>query len=61
MINDSRKELSKKGLQRLIKNVLLKIAIKDFPGDAVVKNLLANAGDMGSSPGPGRSHMPRIN
>ena len=61
MINDSRKELSKKGLQRLIKNVLLKIAIKDFPGDTVVKNLLANAGDMGSSPGPGRSHMPRIN
>ena len=29
-----------------------------FPGGAVVKNLPANAGDMGSSPGPGRSHMP---
>ena len=28
----------------------------DFPGGAVVKNLPANAGDMGSSPGPGRSH-----
>ena len=25
------------------------------------KNLPANAGDMGSSPGPGRSHMPRSN
>ena len=25
----------------------------DFPGGAVVKNLPANAGDMGSSPGPG--------
>ena len=29
----------------------------DFPGGAVVKNLPANAGDMGSLPGPGRSHM----
>ena len=28
----------------------------DFPGDAVVKNPPANAGDTGSSPGPGRSH-----
>ena len=33
----------------------------DFPGGAVVKNPPANAGDMGSSPGPGRSHMPRSN
>ena len=32
-----------------------------FPGGAVVKNLLANAGDTGSSPGMGRSHMPRSN
>ena len=30
-----------------------------FPGGAVVKSPPANAGDMGSSPGPGRSHMPR--
>ena len=28
-----------------------------FPGGPV-KNALANSGDMGSSPGPGRSHMP---
>ena len=34
---------------------------RDFPGGAVVKNLLANAGDTGSSPGPGRSHMPQGN
>ena len=34
---------------------------RDFPGGAVVKNLPANAGDMGSIPGPGRSHMPRSN
>ena len=33
----------------------------DFPGGAVVKNLSANAGDTGPSPGPGRSHMPRSN
>ena len=33
----------------------------DFPGGTVVKNPPANAGDMGSSPGPGRSHMPRSN
>ena len=27
----------------------------------MVENLPANAGDTGSSPGPGRSHMPRSN
>ena len=32
---------------------------RDFPGGAVVKNPPANAEDMGSSPGLGRSHMPR--
>ena len=30
-----------------------------FPGGAVVGNLPANAGNRGSSPGLGRSHMPR--
>ena len=29
----------------------------DFPGGVVVKNPPANAGDTGSIPGPGRSHM----
>ena len=33
----------------------------NFPGGPVVKNLPANAGDTGSIPGPGRSHMPRGN
>ena len=33
----------------------------DFPGDIVDKNPPANAGDMGSIPGPGRSHMPWSN
>ena len=32
-------------------------AFWDFPGGAVVENPPANAGDTGSSPGPGRSHM----
>ena len=31
------------------------------PGGAVVKNPPANAGDTGSIPGPGRSHMPQSN
>ena len=34
---------------------------RDFPGGTVVKNPPANAGDMGSSPGPGRSHMLQSN
>ena len=34
---------------------------RDFPGGAVAKNLPANAGDMGSIPGLGRSHMSRSN
>ena len=32
-----------------------------FPGGAVVESLPANAGDTGSSPGLGRSHMPWSN
>ena len=35
-----------------------KIRVLGFPGGAVVKNLSANTGGTGSSPGPGRSHMP---
>ena len=31
------------------------------PGGAVVENPPANAGDTGSIPGPGRSHMPWSN
>ena len=38
-----------------------KIKLRDFPGGAVVKNPPANAGDVGLSPGPGRSHMPWSN
>ena len=35
--------------------------MQGFPDGAVVKNPPANAGDTGSSPGLGRSHMPRSN
>ena len=34
---------------------------RGFPGGSVVESLPANAGDTGSSPGLGRSHMPRSN
>ena len=39
----------------------LKKHLLGFPDGAMVKNPPANAGDMGSSPGPGRSHMPWSN
>ena len=39
----------------------IKIKQLGFPGGAVVGNLPANAGDTGSSPGLGGSHMPRSN
>ena len=32
--------------------------LEDFPGSSEVKNLPANAGDMGLNSGPERSHMP---
>ena len=40
---------------------MVKIIDEGFPGGAVVRNPPANAGDTGSSPGLGRSHMPRSN
>ena len=39
----------------------LKTQWRGFPGGTVVENLPANAGDTGSSPGLGRSHMPWSN
>ena len=39
--------------------LLTKKPILGFPGGSVVKNLLANARDMGSISDPGRFHMPR--
>ena len=46
-------------LERL--RICVKTREAGFPGGAVVENLPANAGDTGSSPGLGRSHMPRSN
>ena len=68
-MNDINKVLKLKScLNRLIPYfyVMIPVTIKpkhfrDFPGGAVVKNLPANAGDAGSSPGPESSHMPWSN
>ena len=46
---------------RYIKIKQLKVKDRDCPGGAVVKNLPANAGDMGSIPRLGRSHMLQSN
>ena len=43
------------------KNLSREKVSRDFPGGAAVKNPPANAADTGSSPGLGRSHMPRSN
>ena len=53
-------------LKRMMNEKFYRTGIKSttlqgFPGGAVVENLPANAGDTGSSPGLGRSHMPRSN
>ena len=40
--------------------LILKV-LGGFPGGAGVESLPADAGDTGSSPGLGRSHMPRSN
>ena len=37
------------------------VLLQGFPGGAVVENPPANAGDTGSVPGLGGSHMPRSN
>ena len=39
----------------------LKDVLWGFPGGTVVESLPAGAGDTGSGPGLGGSHMPRIN
>ena len=38
-----------------------KSLFEGLPGGTMVKSPPANAGDTGSIPGPGRSHMPRVN
>ena len=50
----------KKGRQ-IQREARVKSKVRGFPGGAVVKNPPASAGDTGSRPGAGRSHMPQIN
>ena len=45
----------------IIREIQIKTTMRGFPGGTVVENLPANAGDTGSSPGLGRSHMPWSN
>ena len=56
-----RKERAKSAIIQDMSHTFKNIYIKGFPGGAVVENLPANAGDRGSSPGLGRTHMPRSN
>ena len=50
-----------KRFPHIIRKTILNLKTKGrgFPGGAVVENLPATAGDTGSSPGLGGSHMPR--
>ena len=45
----------------MVSSPIFKAAMMGFPGGAGVENLPANAGDTGSSPGLGGSHMPQSN
>ena len=48
-------------LEKIMHKTIKRNHSRGFPGGAVVENLPANAGDTGSRPGLGRSHMPRSN
>ena len=39
---------------------MIKRGFRGYPGSSVVKNPLANAGDVGSTPGPEGSHRPQL-
>ena len=47
------------GPQTILQSYSNQESMVGFSGGAVVENLPANAGDTGSSPGLGKSHMPR--
>ena len=55
------KEDLKLEAKKLVLKTIFKECVRNFPGGTVVTNPPANAGDTGSSPGHGRSHMPRSN
>jgi len=46
---------------RIKRNNVINSSVKDFPGGLVFKNLPVNAGNIGSIPCPGISHMPQGN
>ena len=52
---------AEKAFNKIQHQFMIKTLQRGFPGGAVVESLPANAGDTGSSPGLGRSRMPRSN
>ena len=58
---DKKFQQRKRNYNNSSNNHRIKWILEGFPGGAVVESLPANAGDMGSSPGLGRSHMPQSN
>ena len=60
LIESVREKLKKVQLQEVL-NKAFKKRSRGLPGGSLVKNPPANAGDTGSIPDLGRSHMPRSN
>ena len=58
---EDNKQMKRYTVIRIGRINIVKMTILGFPGGAVVKTPPASAGDTGSSPGLGRSHMPRSN
>ena len=64
MVHIKKKKSLKKKKKEMLRSTLIYVSkyhSPGFPGGAVVENPPANAGDTGSSPGLGGSHMPRSN
>ena len=61
LARDATKHPAMQGTDPTTRIIQSKMSVVGFPGGAVVENLPVNAGDTGSSPGLGRSHMPRSN